>query len=87
MTHPARRPVWEVFSHRNYTLFMLGLGPAAISSWMQRVGIGWLAWELTHSPVWLGVIAAADLVPRLCRRPWRHRWALEQISCEGERAT
>ncbi len=69
MTHPARRPVWDVFSHRNYTLFMLGLGPAAISSWMQRVGIGWLAWELTHSPVWLGVIAAADLVPILLLSP------------------
>ena len=69
MTHPARRPIIEVFSHRNYTLFMLGLGPAAISSWMQRVGVGWLAWELTHSPVWLGVIAAADLVPILLLSP------------------
>ena len=69
MTHPARRPIIEVFSLRNYTLFMIGLGPAAISSWMQRVGVGWLAWELTHSPVWLGVIAAADLVPILLLSP------------------
>ena len=42
---------------------------AAISSWMQRVGVGWLAWELTQSPVWLGVIAAADLVPILLLSP------------------
>ncbi len=63
------QPVREVFRHRNYAIFMLGLGPHAISSWMYRVGIGWLAWELTRSPVWLGVIAAADLIPVLLLSP------------------
>jgi MFS family permease len=48
---------------------MAGLAPAAVSSWMQRVGIGWLAWELTNSTVWLGIIAAADLVPILILSP------------------
>lgn len=62
----AVRAVWR---HRNYTLFMAGLAPAAVSSWMQRVGIGWLAWELTNSTVWLGIIAAADLVPILILSP------------------
>ncbi len=62
-------PSLEVFRHRNYTLFMIGLGPHATSSWMQRVGVGWLAWELTHSPTWLGIIAAADLVPLLFLSP------------------
>ena len=59
----------RVLRHRNYALFMAGLTPAALSSWMQRVGVGWLAWELEHSPVWLGVIAAADLVPLLVLSP------------------
>ena len=59
------QPIAEVFRHRNYALFMVGLGPHAISSWMYRVGVGWLAWELTRSPAWLGVIAAADLIPVL----------------------
>lgn len=57
--------VVSVWKHRNYALFMAGLTPASISSWMQRVGVGWLAWELTGSTVWLGIIAAADLVPIL----------------------
>ena len=30
---------------------------------MYRTAVGWLAWELTHSPGWLGVIAFADLIP------------------------
>lgn len=63
------RPIAEVFRHRNYALFMGGLGPFATSSWMQRVGVGWLTWELTHSTVWLGIIAAADLIPLLVLSP------------------
>ena len=70
MTMTARsRPIAEVFRHRNFLLFMLGLGPHAISSWMYRVGVGWLAWEMTRSTVWLGVIAAADLIPVLLLSP------------------
>ncbi len=67
--HARLHPAAEVFRHRNYALFMLGLGPHAISSWMYRVGVGWLAWELTHSPAWLGIIAAADLIPVLLLSP------------------
>ena len=69
MTTKTRPPAIEVFTHRKYLLFMVGLGPSAISSWMQRVGVGWLAWELTHSPAWLGMIAAADLIPFLFLSP------------------
>ena len=69
MTTKTRPPAIEVFTHRNYLLFMVGLGPSAISSWMQRVGVGWLAWELTHSPAWLGMIAAAELIPFLFLSP------------------
>jgi MFS family permease len=30
---------------------------------MQRIGVGWLAWDLTHSPTWLGVIAMTEFFP------------------------
>lgn len=60
----------RVFAHRNYAWFVGGGGPAYITSWMQRVGIGWLAWELSHSPLWLGIVAAADLAPMLILSPF-----------------
>src|SRR3954454_15809660 len=44
---------------------MSGGLPSYLTSWMQRVGVGWLAWELTHSTVWLGIVAAADLAPMI----------------------
>ena len=68
-TQAFRTPFFEVFRHRNYALFMIGLGPHAISTWMHRVAVGWLAWELTHSTTWLGLIAAADLAPLLILSP------------------
>ena len=46
----AASPVVRVWRHRDFALFMSGIGPYYITSWMQRVAVGWLAWELTHSP-------------------------------------
>ena len=33
--------------------------------WAKRVGVGWLAYELTQSVFWVGLVAAADLLPTL----------------------
>lgn len=60
----------RVFAHRNYAWFVGGGGPNYVTSWMQRVGVGWLAWELSHSPMWLGIVAAADLAPMLVLSPF-----------------
>ncbi len=59
----------RVFGHRNYALYMAGMSPNLITIWMQRLGVAWLAWQLTHSTIWLGVIAAADLMPMLFLAP------------------
>ena len=37
--------------------------------WMQRVAVGWLAWELTESTFWIGIVAFADLVPAIVISP------------------
>lgn len=43
--------------------YWIGHTLASVGRWMYRTAVGWLAWELTHSPGWLGVIAFADLIP------------------------
>lgn len=63
-------PIFRVFTYREYALFMAGMGPNLITLWMQRLGVGWLAWELTRSPTWLGIIAAADLAPMIFLAPF-----------------
>jgi predicted MFS family arabinose efflux permease len=37
--------------------------------WMQRIAIGWLTWQLTHSGLWLGIVAFADFFPVLLIGP------------------
>ncbi len=58
-------PAFRIWSNRNYAWFMAGGVPSYLTSWMQRVGVGWLAWDLTHSTAWLGAVAAADLGPMI----------------------
>ena len=43
--------------------YFLGHFMASIGRWMYRMSIGWLAYDLTESTVWLGAVAFADLVP------------------------
>jgi MFS family permease len=46
-----------------YRTYWFGHTLAAVGRWMKRTAVGWLTWELTQSPNWLGIVAAADLVP------------------------
>lgn len=57
------------FKNRDYAIFAAAHVPGLIGMWAQRVAIGWLAWELTKSPAWLGVIAMADLLPAIFLAP------------------
>ena len=61
--------VRRALRHRNHLLFSAGMAPSLITLWMQRLAVGWLTWELTHSPAWLGIIAFADLFPAVVLSP------------------
>jgi len=54
----------RVLRIRNYRVYTIGNAISLIGVWMQRIAVGWLAWQLTHSGFWLGMCAAGDLVPR-----------------------
>jgi MFS family permease len=66
----SKPPILRALSQPNFQLFLGGLLPNYMTGWIMRVGIGWLAWELTHSPTWLGAIAAADAAPMLVLAPF-----------------
>jgi MFS family permease len=54
---------------RNYRVYTAGNSVSLIGTWMQRISVSWLAWELTHSTLWLGFVAVADLMPTLVLSP------------------
>ena len=51
------------FDHRNYRLFFTGQLISVIGTWMTRVAQGWLVYQMTSSPLLLGVVSFAGQVP------------------------
>jgi predicted MFS family arabinose efflux permease len=70
MAQPGLSAIVSAFGNRNYALYMCGNIPSHFGSWLQRVAIGWLAWELTGSGYWLGVVAVAELAPSMVLAPF-----------------
>ncbi len=64
------RHIPKTLAQPNFGIYVAGNGFSLIGSWMQRVGVGWLAWELSHSGAILGLVAFADLFPTLLIGPF-----------------
>jgi predicted MFS family arabinose efflux permease len=50
-------------THRNYRIYAGGNLVSLVGIWMQRVAVGWLAWTLSHSGTWLGIMSMAEFFP------------------------
>jgi predicted MFS family arabinose efflux permease len=61
--------------NRNYAIYTYSNTAAMVGEWIQRVGIGWLTWELTASTTWLGIIACTDMVPAMLMSPFAGAYA------------
>jgi MFS family permease len=60
----------SVFRHTSFAWFVGGQTPSMFTHWMQKIGIGWLVWELTRSPSWLGIIAFVEMAPLVFISPF-----------------
>ena len=56
--------------HRNYRLFLTGQIISTVGTWMQSVAMPWLALELTHSGLLVGLVLAAQFTPVLVGGPF-----------------
>lgn len=56
-------PMLRALRHRNYRLMFFGQLISLCGVWMQNTAQGWLVLRLTDSPLWLGLIAAAQSLP------------------------
>ena len=52
-------------AHRNFRLFWIGQTVSLIGTWMQQVGQGWLALQLSNSAFVVGLVSAAGSLPIL----------------------
>jgi MFS family permease len=59
----------RALSHRDSRIFFGGSMLAWTGLWMQRIAVSWLAWELTGSAFWVGMVAFCDLAPAVIASP------------------
>jgi MFS family permease len=58
-----------VLAQRNARIFYSGSIVCWTGSWIQRIATDWLAWELTHSALWVAIIAFCNLAPSVVISP------------------
>lgn len=54
-----------VFQNHRYRRYFLGYAATLLGNWIQRTGIGLIAWDMTQSEFFLGMVAFAELIPTL----------------------
>ncbi|NQV56962.1 MAG: MFS transporter [Rhodospirillales bacterium] len=57
------------FSSRNFQIYWVGNFVHTVTVWVNRMALGWLTWEMTHSGLWLGLISAAGMLPMVIFGP------------------
>lgn len=62
--------VSRALAHREYRFYVSGHVVHVMGWWGNRIGLGWLAWELTRSPSFLGIVAFASLIPVMIIGPF-----------------
>jgi MFS family permease len=67
---PKPRSATAPCGARGFLVYSAGNAISFMGTWAQRIGIGWLSWELTQSSTWVGCIALAQYVPLIVLGPF-----------------
>ena len=74
----------SAFANRNYAIYMSGNCLSLVGYWMQRLAVGWLTWETSHSEFWVGAVAFAEMCPLIVIGPlfgvWADRFDRKQLA-------
>ena len=50
-------------SNKTFTLYFLSNTIALLGLWIQKIGVGWLTWEITESTFWTSFVTLALMAP------------------------
>ncbi len=62
--------MFRALKYRNFQLFFPGLALSQIGIWIQNVAMSWLIYELTKSPLLMGIITCLNTVPLFLLTPF-----------------
>ncbi len=55
--------IGTALSNPQFRMYWYSNAAATIGRWVYRTAVGWLTWEMTKDPKWLGIVAFADIFP------------------------
>ena len=61
---------YSAFSSRNYRKYLYGNLLSVLGVWIQRLALGWHAWQLSESALVVGLVAAAQFMPLVLLTPF-----------------
>lgn len=61
---------FSALKHRNYRLWFIGQLTSLVGTWMQNIAQPWLVYQMTGSPLYLGIVSFAPAIPALTLTLW-----------------
>lgn len=62
--------IFRSLHYPNFRLHTIGQSLSLLGTWMQRIAISWMVYELTNSVFWLGFVSFISLLPSLVLSPF-----------------
>ncbi len=60
----------RALNYRNFRLYIGGQSISLVGTWMQRMAVSWLVYEMTQSAFMLGLVAFSSRIPMLILSPY-----------------
>ena len=61
---------YSALSSKNFRTFLYGNIFSVLGVWLQRLALGWHAWQLSESSLVVGLVAAAQFLPLILLTPF-----------------
>ena len=68
--HSGLKTTFRSFKYRNYRLFFAGQSVSLIGTWIQRIAMPWLVYDLTKSVFLLGLVGFVGQFPTFLLSPF-----------------
>lgn len=62
--------IFRALQYPNFRLHVIGQSISLVGTWMQRIAISWMVYEMTDSVFWLGFVSFISLLPSLIFAPF-----------------
>jgi MFS family permease len=59
----------SALGNRNYVIYLVGNTVSLHGLWLYRVALGWFAWQLSESALWVGIVAFTQFAPAVVFGP------------------